>query len=332
MPMVRTSARALILALIPSAIVQVVLLSLSLWLWDDKSFLGLRGPDGILTLFALQMAIFGALLIAGHSVLRHNGVYSRWAYSGMGGIAAAIAYVTAARYGILASSPTAGTWISASLMPTLAGALSGFLYGQFAGIEMVGSAHLSAQGGAQLGAPDNPSPGAFRGGFEGPVRVRTSLGAIALTVFVPAVLVAILAFSIFQTGLSGVPAAVLIALPAQAFMSVMFATVLPSMIFILVVHHTARALGFMRGIHYGVLGTAYGAMFALLAGPFTAFTSVTFLLIPSAAFGAIMGALYRRFAGLEPVPLPEPVVVTDMESLVDADDPARRSHSILLNG
>jgi hypothetical protein len=44
-----------------------------------------------------------------------------------------------------------------------------------------------------------------------------------------------------------------------------------------------------------------------------------------------MCALYRRFAGLEPTPLPEPVVVSDVESLVPADDPSRRSHSILLN-
>jgi hypothetical protein len=45
-----------------------------------------------------------------------------------------------------------------------------------------------------------------------------------------------------------------------------------------------------------------------------------------------MGALYRRFAGLEPVPLPEPVLVSDVEALVPEDDATRRGHSIVLNG
>ncbi len=326
MPVVRTSASALFLALIPSAIVQIVLLSLSLWVWEAKPFLGLPGPDGIIALFAIQMTICGGLLLAGHSSLRHFAIYSRWAYAAMGAAGAVAAYITAARYGILASNPSTGTWISAAIMPTLAGALSGFLYGQFAGIEMLEGPPSASDESA------TPQASPMRGRFDGPVRVRTSLGALVLTAFIPALLVAILAFSIFQSGLIGASAAILVALPAQVFMSTMFTTVLPSMIFMLVVHHTARALGLMGGAHYAGLGAAGGVLFALLAGPFTAFTSVTFLLFPSAAFGAVMGALYRRFAGLEPVPLPEAVIVTDVETLVPADDPTRRSHSILLNG
>lgn len=328
MPFVRTSARALFLALIPPAIVQGVLVSLSLWVWEARPFLGLPGPDGILTLFAVQMTIFGALLFAGHSSLRHFGIYSRWAYATMGAAGAVVAYVAAARYGILASNPSAGTWISAAIMPTLAGALSGFLYGQFAGLEMVAGPPSSSDDSAGLHADP------MRGRFEGPVQVRTSLGAMALAAFVPALMVAVLAFSLFQFGLgnSGMPGAFFFALPAQVFLSTMFMTAVPSLIFMLAVHHTARAFGFMRGVQYAGMGAAYGAAFSLLAGPFTAFTSVIFLLIPSVSFGAIMGALYRRFAGLEPVPLPEPVIVVDEESLVDADDHTRRSHSILLNG
>ncbi len=326
MPLVRTSARALLLALIPSVIVQLVLLSLSVWIWEQKLFLGLPAPDGIVVLFALQMTICGSLLYAGHAVLRQFGVYSRLAYCIMGGTAAVIAYAMAARYGLLASAPSSGTWITAAVMPALAGILSGFLYGQFAGIEM------SAPQPAEPGETPSDATQPLRGRFEGPVRVRTSLAAIALTAFIPAVLVAVLAFTVFKGGLTDAPTAMLFALPAQAFMSTMFMTVLPSAILILIVHHTARALGFMQGLQYAGLGSVYGAAFALLAGPFTAFTSVVFLLIPLLVFGAIMGALYRRFAGLEPVPLPEPVIVTDVDNLVPADDPTRRQHSILLNG
>jgi hypothetical protein len=45
--------------------------------------------------------------------------------------------------------------------------------------------------------------------------------------------------------------------------------------------------------------------------------------------GAIMGAVYRRFAGIEPVPLLEPVIVTDENTLVPADHPSRQGHSVM---
>jgi hypothetical protein len=319
---VRTSARALLFALIPAAVVQLVLLALSRSAWDARTFLGLPGPDAILTLFAVQMAICAALLFGAHSALRHFHIYSRWAYALAGAGSAATAYLMEARYGILASGPTSGTWIAAAIMPMLAGALSGFLYSQLAGIE-------------RLDAPPDVATGhseVLHGRFTGPVRVRTSLGAMSLAAVMPAVLIAILSSSIFQFGLTDAPPAVQFALPARVFMSAMFMTALPSLVMMLIVHHTARALGWTAGIHYTVLGAGYGGLFALLAAPFTAFISATFLLIPAVVIAAITAALYRRFAGLEPMPLPEAVVVADVESLVDADDPARHSHSILLNG
>jgi len=324
MPVVKTSARALSLALLPAALIQAVLLVLSARFWFDDTTLGLRGPDGVLTLFALQMAIFGGLLFAGHLALRHFVIYGRSAYGALGAVAAVAAYLMAARYGILSNTPMPGTWISSAILPTIAGALSGFLYGQFAGIETV----AVEPAGDDASAPAS----ALRGRFEGPVRVRSSLGATALATFLPALLVGMLSFSLLQFGLTDAPAALLLGLAAQALITSMFVTAAPALLLILIVHHTARALGVSGGAHYAAIGAAYAVMFAFLAGPFTAFTSVTFLVIPSAVAGALMGALYRRFAGLEPVPLPEAVIVTDVETHVPADDPARRSHSILLNG
>jgi hypothetical protein len=43
-----------------------------------------------------------------------------------------------------------------------------------------------------------------------------------------------------------------------------------------------------------------------------------------------MGALYRRFAGIEAVPLPEAVIANEEAALVDADHPSRRQHSVIL--
>ncbi len=336
MPVVKTSARALSLALLPAALIQAVLLVLSARFWFDETTLGLRGPDGVLTLFAVQMAIFGGLLFAGHLALRHFAIYGRSAYGTMGAVAAVAAYVMAARYGILSNTPMQGTWISSAILPTIAGALSGFLYGQFAGVETVAAPPTGDE------AEAAPPAGALRGRFEGPVRVRSSLGATALATFLPALLVGMLSFTILQSTLVGVPHGYLVGLAAQAFLMSMFLTALPALVLILATHHTARALGYMRGLHYGAIGAGYGALFALLLGPFAGFPPMLLLampslmtaglVIPSALAGALMGALYRRFAGLEPVPLPEAVIVTDVETLVPADDPARRGHSILLNG
>jgi len=326
MPVVRTSARALFLALLPAAVLQAVFLFLSARFWFGDSVFGLRGPDGMIVLYAMQLAIFGGLLLAGHLILRHLAVYSRAAYTTAGAVAAALAYIAAARYGILSNTPLPGTWISSAVLPTMAGTLSGFLYGQLAGIETIA-------GRADQADPNSDPPrDALRGRFDGPVRVRSSLGATMLAAFIPAALTAVLAFSLLQSGLVDTPRSILAGLAAQVFLTAMFATAIPALVMTLVTHHTARALGWRRGAQYAGVGAAYGALAALLAGPFTAFTSVTFLIIPSIIASALMGALYRRFAGLEPMPLPEPIIVTDVEDLVPADDPARRSHSIMLNG
>ena len=65
-------------------------------------------------------------------------------------------------------------------------------------------------------------------------------------------------------------------------------------------------------------------MLALMSAP---------VLFPLAALvGALMGAAYRRFAGIEPLPLPEDVLATDPRALVAEDHPARHSHAVVING
>ena len=50
---------------------------------------------------------------------------------------AATSYLLAMRNGLLMFAPLAGSEITAGLLPTVAGALAGFLYGQFAGLMAV---------------------------------------------------------------------------------------------------------------------------------------------------------------------------------------------------
>jgi hypothetical protein len=47
---------------------------------------------------------------------------------------------------------------------------------------------------------------------------------------------------------------------------------------------------------------------------------------------ALMGAANRRFAGLEPLPLPEVVLATDPAALVGEHDPARQTRAVIMNG
>jgi hypothetical protein len=83
-----------------------------------------------------------------------------------------------------------------------------------------------------------------------------------------------------------------------------------------------------RGRDYVMIGAAMAFALAFLIA--MALPLFAVLVIPAAFCGAIMGALYRRFAGLEPVPLPEAVIATDPNALVGADHPSRRQHSVIM--
>jgi len=60
--------------------------------------------------------------------------------------------------------------------------------------------------------------------------------------------------------------------------------------------------------------------------------NAAFAVVLGAATGALMGAVYRRFAGIEPLALPEDVLSADPNALVAEDHPSRRRHAVILNG
>jgi hypothetical protein len=170
--------------------------------------------------------------------------------------------------------------------------------------------------------------------FDGPVRVRTSVAGIAIAAMMPTVLATLLPYTLLPlltNGFTDKSTAHIFAavIPAQTFMVMMVISVIPSTIFMLCVHHVARAMGRRSAWEYAAIGgvAAFGCVLLLvLAVPILAA-----LLVPAAFCGAIMSALYRRFAGLEPVPLPEVVIVTDPNALVGADHPSRHQHGVILS-
>ena len=117
-------------------------------------------------------------------------------------------------------------------------------------------------------------------------------------------------------------------IPAQTFMVMMVISVVPSSIFMLCVHQVARAMGRRSAWEYAAIG-----------GVAVACTLLLVLVVPSSLpswcrrrfAAAIMGALYRRFAGLEPMPLPEAVIATDPNALVGATSVAAQHGVILSN-
>lgn len=239
---------------------------------------------------------------------------------------AATSYLLALRNGLLLVPPKGGSEITLGLLPTAAGMLAGFLYGQFAGLAMITPGPQRSADGEGASAPRI---------FEGPVQVRTSIAAATIAASVPATLTTVLSFLLLSlflphqlvAGLGPVFAA---AIPAQIFLLILFATIVPSAIFILAAHHLARAFHRHRGVEYAGIGSVLAGLCVGLIAPLMPAHAIFLLLAPAIMYGAIMGALYRRFAGIEPVPLPEAVIASDEATLVGADHPSRRQRSVIL--
>jgi hypothetical protein len=158
---------------------------------------------------------------------------------------------------------------------------------------------------------------------------------VVIAAIIPAALTTVLSFTVLSLLLPGFlfagPGPVFAAaIPAQMFLTVLFATILPFAIFVLAIHHVARVLRWNGGIEYAVLGSLMAGICVFLIAPLVPVTSIFLLLTPGIVYGAMMGALYRRFAGIEPVPLPEAVIAPDEAALVSADHPSRRQHSVIL--
>lgn len=325
MYLVKNSPRALCAALIPLALVEAVLLVFAVAGGQVTDPVGVPAPDQFLMVYAGRMAMNAAFLFAGHIVLRQWTISSRLAYGLMGGVMAAVSYGFAIRNHIQLAGPGDGTVLTIGLLPTIAGMIGGFLYGQFAGVRPAERVAVQATAPAAKAAPPLT--------FNGPVRVRTSFAGIVIAALIPTVLATLLPYTLLPLLMNGfadkstahIFAAVI---PAQTFMVMIAISVIPSSIFMLCVHHVARAMSRRNAWEYAVIGAVAAFACSLLLA--FAVPLLAYLVVPAAFSGAVMAALYRRFAGLEPMPLPEPVIATDPNALVDADHPSRHQRGVIL--
>jgi hypothetical protein len=332
MPVIRNSARAFIAALVLLVGFHGVMSVLGLGTFLARN-IEPPSPDRAFQIFALRVGIDAALLFAGHWLLRSFGLATRLAYGLMGGAAAAVGYAFALSQDLNLLPPLDGTHLTAAILPVLVGMIAATMYAQFAGREMVRAGNGSA---------NNPDPAPATAGpahFDGPVQVRTSMVATVMASMVPAAMVALIMIPFvtffltkWDAGASQNPAWTnqisQMAMPAYFFMLTLFATAIPAAIVVGITHAAARVVRRTGGLDYAVIGAAVGALGAAALLMF--FPPI---LIPVAFIvGALMGAIYRRFAGLEPLALPEAVLATDRATLVGEHDPARRTRAVIMNG
>ncbi len=326
---IRNSLRAFICALLVFLAYHGVMSSLGL-----ATFLAnhapLPTPDRTFQIFLERVAIDGSLLFAGHWLLRSFGIASRLAYGLMGGAATVIGYIFALSNGFMMWPPLPGAQVTAAILPAFIGMISSSLYVQLAGREFIPPASSDTASGPFIA----PSPTLF----DGPVRVRSSMSATLIAAIVPAVILVLIGSPVFLSLLqlegSGASSdwaitVTKLAAPSYFLVTALMMTAIPAMVVVQATHTLARAMNRTRGIDYAAIGSVLGCI-ASLALAWWFFPPI---LLPAAAVaGALMGAIYRRFAGLEPLPLPEPVLATDPTHLVGEDHPTRRGHTVIMNG
>jgi hypothetical protein len=351
MYIVKTSVRAFLFALLPLLFVHGVLFAMALLgTQTTPPMIAMPSPDRAFGMLALRVALDAAGLVAGHFVCRGVGIGSRRAYAMIGAFAAIVGYAISVQQDLMLLPPYEGAMVTAGIFPALAGMVAGFLYGQFAGRESL--LHTDFRP-ADDAAPTDMAPAGKAAPpltFAGPIQVRTSMAAMFIASFLPALLVALVIFMASYGPISGISGSpdepmrfvwsrqiMALALPAQMFLMAAIPTIIPCAIFVAIAHGVARALHRTSGLHYAGAGALVGLAFGLVLIPFGGwpsfpFTGVGFLILPLAATGAVMMAVYRRFAGIEPRSLPEPVLATEIEALVPEDHPSRHNHAVVLAG
>ena len=336
---IRNSYRAFFIAILPLAVLQAALFASRL-AGDMGAGTSVPMPDSALGLFVARFGMDVAALACGHLALRQAGVATRAAYGLMGGAAVALAYTLAQKHGLQLTAPTPGTVVTAAIVPVIVGMIAGFLYAQFAGREFAAETAPVASA-AQSPATEPIAPAAAPprapATYDGPVLVRTSIAATVIAAAMPAIFVTVLTLSVIMPGFGSIMGAsadrsVLaaeLALPAQIFFITVFVMFVPAAIVVVATHMLARSFRFTSGGHYALIGAAVNCVAALLL---IAMVHAAFLFPVAAIVGAVMGAVYRRFAGIEPLPLPEDVLAQDPRTLVPADHPSRRTHAVIMNG
>ncbi|HEY0012733.1 MAG TPA: hypothetical protein VGB79_07750 [Allosphingosinicella sp.] len=292
-------------------------------------------------------AIFAALFLAGHFALRRFGRTDSWLYGAAGAAAAIGAFLCFGGVRSIALAGDQGLVTVAIGLPLLAGWCLGAVYRRMAGLEHpapraapadIEAAAVRACGHSPLplasNAPDAPArlphaPAAtlIEAGeeryYDGPLQVRTSAALLAASgaavggFFAALVLLGAIAGAITTRDASALGMGMSVGAGASILLVLFFALFLFLPVWIS--HKVAQKFRVVTVGGYAGVGFATCIAVGILLPPF----------LVAAPFAAGAMALYRRWAGVEPVPLPGDIVVGDERALVGAGHAARRYRRVV---
>ncbi|WP_217570595.1 hypothetical protein [Mesorhizobium sp. GbtcB19] len=323
--------------------------------------------DAVILTILKGGTVFALMFTAGHLVLRQLGVIKAWAYALLGMVCALPLFILHLASGTFGQLAATGNLSTGLFMPACIGAVIGLAYRKSAGIE--GQAEdldgmnaayrrIASAAGGETGSGSHGQPGrgqatfgkASAGAetvgafvhegteyFAGPLRVRTSLvsllGASLLGGLLSTLIQGILDLAAYMRGLQGIgksirPENLIDVLASDLVIKGAMAlfTGMPVLILIAIAHFGLRSIGKTGYLAYGLGGLAAAPLMALVtfgaAGP----------LVILATLPTLVGAvIYRKLAGLEPVPVAEDVIAKNRRDLVAADHARRKAGRVIVS-
>ena len=277
--------------------------------------------------------VFGLLFCLGHLAARRAKLGWRPLYSLIGSVSLVLAYASQMRPVDLRAIADQGLIVYFFVLPALVGAAAGFIYAFKAGWE-VGDDDPKALADAVDGAPSGPSVSEMKVRdteyFDGPLRTRTSFLLMILSAALATALVTgaralfVFAFEAShladQSNVSVLEHTARLSLFSGLEMAMLILVgIIPISLSILAGHYIARAFKTHAHWAYFLIGLGAPLLIALLSFGFLLVFGLM-ICLPT----AIGMALYRSFAGLEPVPVREDILVSDPRALVPEGHARRR--------
>lgn len=283
--------------------------------------------------------VFTVALFIGHLILNRLRVGQRWAYVLLGSVALVGAYASQMPPSDLAVVARKGLVFYFFTLPAISGAVFGFIYAWRAGW-VVEREHPDALTEALAVRPDGAAEPAVvetaeARYFHGPLRVRTSFMlmflAALLSAFLGAVVRAMIgmgveaSYSPDRTNAQVLDHAVEMSLGVGMEMFFLILVgVLPIFLCVIAGHFLARGLKKTAAWAYFGIGLVMPLVLALFSFGLL-LVLAAMILLPT----AVAMVIYRQFAGLEPAPVQEDILVSDERHLVGANHPRRQYGRVL---
>lgn len=290
--------------------------------------------------------VFTVALFVGHLILHRLRVGQRWAYVLLGAVALTGAYASQMPPSDLVSVAAQGLIFYFFTLPAITGAVFGFIYAWRAGWEperehpdVLAEALARKQDGIADAAPQpaliETEEARY---FHGPLQVRTSF----ILMFLAALLSAFLGAAVRALITMGVEASyspdrsnarvldhaieMSLGVGMEMFFLILVG-VIPIFLCLIGGHFVARGMKTTAAWAYFGIGLLTPVVLALFSfGLLLVLAGM--ILLPT----AVAMVMYRQFAGLEPVPVREDILVDDERHLVSADHPRRRYSRVLKAG